>query len=362
MRFKSFIIEGNSGNLNRYPTLSESTSPTFMSIMKKIHKDCKPFLKEWAKPQKGKASVHLLFSGRYSDNTFQKKKVRKDRIPSDTHIMIHKDMNDLYSKRFGYPARSTSLFCSGSLQTASIYGDPYVIFPLKKYKYLWSKEIDDLYMILAKSNMVDRNPINQRNTNDRINPIIRVLSNKLCNGRTITKNFKGKYNQIYGSDAAKKGYWDAKTDDGTHIKIPRNQNQKPWVWLGDNNIVVSHYNDMIWIPDISWDDYYSKYFNDYRDEKVNTCDTKAKAQYLDYLDSLISTYQTTELLKALGMEKEIMVSFNDYYMVKFANGGGDTIKSWVREFGDTMPSDDDIRDWWYHNNVWPYGKLGIQGI
>ena len=74
-----------------------------------LRKDCTPFLKDMIKGNWG-----FLYSGRdgRKGDVF-KGKVRKNRKPTDTHRDIHRDLDILFQKKFGYPARSNSIFCTG---------------------------------------------------------------------------------------------------------------------------------------------------------------------------------------------------------------------------------------------------------
>jgi hypothetical protein len=73
--------------------------------------------------------------------------VRKDRKPSDTHIVTHRRFDRWFYQHFGIRARSEAVFCVGERgRTSTVqYGDPYIIFPIGEFKYIWSPKITDLY-------------------------------------------------------------------------------------------------------------------------------------------------------------------------------------------------------------------------
>jgi len=120
---------------------------TFVLMMTSILKDCKPFIKELT----SHSYVRFLYSGRKRDTDWFEGYVRSERKPRDLYIDIHEDFDKEFQKQFGYPARSNSLFCSGSQSQAYEYGISYMIFPQGNYKFLWSPEVIDLYLYLDKN-------------------------------------------------------------------------------------------------------------------------------------------------------------------------------------------------------------------
>ena len=129
MRFKHYINE-------------RGTELPFNIIIKELYDKCYPFIKEINKQQiKG-----FIFSGRENDVIKYTGKVRKNRNPKDSPIKTHNILDKLFKKKFGWKARSNAIFCTGNIHTAAAYGkNVYMIFPIGKYKFLWSPEIDDLY-------------------------------------------------------------------------------------------------------------------------------------------------------------------------------------------------------------------------
>jgi hypothetical protein len=129
--------------------ITESTGIPLVDVVKSIHKDCQPFLKEFIVPMGEK--VDFLYSGRLdSGKPFNKETMRTNRPSLDTNDMIHDDLNKAFQKKFGYPARASSMFVTGSMYMALEYGKIYAVFPIGNYKYLWSHEIDDLYNYFNK--------------------------------------------------------------------------------------------------------------------------------------------------------------------------------------------------------------------
>ncbi len=116
----------------------------FDEFWQDIKKNCQPFLKELGNNKWGE---FLMWRGVKSGAPdFFTNKPRSDRKPSDTDQRVHKVLDDTFNKKFGWRARSNSLFCTGNPDIAQEYSDHlYMIFPDKKYDYLWSPVISDLY-------------------------------------------------------------------------------------------------------------------------------------------------------------------------------------------------------------------------
>lgn len=106
---------------------------------------CKPFLKDWKKCN----TDLLLMSGRKKSENYFIGTVRKNRRPKNTKKEIHDNLNKLFKEKFGVEARGNSLFCTSLYSDAGGYGDAYVIFPIGKYKIIWSKDVGDLYIYLS---------------------------------------------------------------------------------------------------------------------------------------------------------------------------------------------------------------------
>jgi hypothetical protein len=105
---------------------------------KKIHKECKPFLRA----SKG----YSLWRGMWNKgDKIGKYKVRKDRKPLDTPADVHKELDIIFKRHFGWPARSSGLLTTGDEKVAATYGYSYQIFPIGKFRFIWSEGVHDLY-------------------------------------------------------------------------------------------------------------------------------------------------------------------------------------------------------------------------
>jgi hypothetical protein len=96
-----------------------------------------------------------LFRGykgsRFSNiNGFQVMEPNLDRTPVDTPQVLHTALNQAFKRQFGFPYRN-GVFASGSYEDARYYGEVYAVFPIGELKYIWSKQIGDLYVQLDRT-------------------------------------------------------------------------------------------------------------------------------------------------------------------------------------------------------------------
>ena len=71
---------------------------------------------------------------------------RTERLPSNTKPALHKWLDDIFYKKYGWRARSEGVFVDTSYFNAQEYGSAYLFFPVGRYKYLYNTKIDDLYI------------------------------------------------------------------------------------------------------------------------------------------------------------------------------------------------------------------------
>jgi len=105
-----------------------------------LHRDCSQFIK------KGKR----LYRGHKSNQTFFEKTTRKNRKAVDTPQVLN-DLIDLgFKKKFGWKPRSEGVYTTPYKDIASMYGIPYLFFPVDGYKYLWSPDVYDILIVIKK--------------------------------------------------------------------------------------------------------------------------------------------------------------------------------------------------------------------
>lgn len=133
MRFQSY--------LNESPDISIKDA---YEIMDMIKKDCQPFLRSRDKGQ-------FLWRGSEKQvDSYKKLTPRTDRKPKDMFQERHEKLDKAFDKIFGWKARSQGVFCYGSPTYAESYGEPFLVFPIGKFKFLWSPTIKDLYVQIGE--------------------------------------------------------------------------------------------------------------------------------------------------------------------------------------------------------------------
>lgn len=114
---------------------------TWEMIRDMIERDCKPFIKEL------KGSQQLLLRGMKQSGTKDifKKKVHKNRKPRMIPADLHERLGIYTKKKFGWNTREEGVFTSKVKFDASSWGQPFIIFPIGKIKYVWSNDVSKLY-------------------------------------------------------------------------------------------------------------------------------------------------------------------------------------------------------------------------
>ena len=122
----------------------EFSQKRWPAIRDRIKSECKPWLSAIRK-----CHNRLLFRGVRGKDGFKDlsfaKAVRKTRKPLDTLRAVSDILDDNFEKAFGWRPRSQSMFAVKDYSVAQAYGTPYMVFPVGKFRFLWSFEIPDLY-------------------------------------------------------------------------------------------------------------------------------------------------------------------------------------------------------------------------
>ena len=123
LRFKQFIKE---------EIILEVTDEN----LEKIKKDCSQFIKE--------SGGLPAFRGSERDLHFWNK-TRDVSIPRDSSDLLSTSLNLYLEDKFGYPAiRSFNrIYAAGDAPQLKQYGDLYYIFPVDKFNFVWSSEVQD---------------------------------------------------------------------------------------------------------------------------------------------------------------------------------------------------------------------------
>ncbi len=131
--------------------LTDSLKEDIDDLIQSIKRECKP----WLSSIKGcTAGRRNIWRGIDSNDDMLRKTVRTDRRPADTVKETHERNDKLFNRVYGWKPRSSGLFVNGGVGIATSYGfgEPFLVFPIGKYIFLWSNTIQDLY---ATSNRIE---------------------------------------------------------------------------------------------------------------------------------------------------------------------------------------------------------------
>ena len=144
-----------------------------------------------------------LYRGIKDNKNFFIKSPRKDRTPRDSGIFLHNFINEIMNNLNIKANRSNSFFTTNDRGRASIYGNVYIVFPLKGFSFFTNTFIEDLYLDFP---MIAENFINKKFEENREYYII--LSKYLKDNDdtfdyffdkfySLKNNFIDKYNTTY---------------------------------------------------------------------------------------------------------------------------------------------------------------------
>lgn len=278
----------------------------FQTWWERIEKDCKPWLNEI---RHGNSGGQLVYRGiKTAKGDFELRDVRKDRYPKDTSIEWHNALDDAFKSHFGWKARSEGLFVSHN-KTADSYGDVYIVFPVGKYRYLWSESYDDLYSYVSD---YEFSP-----SDDTVREWERDWENEYGEGNSGSWWYDGNDTGDSDIDDAidsviqdiveklrdEIGELDPEEDED---EIQNYQDQIEDAESKANRIVIKR--DMEWEPEVSLDDY----MNDIRDGWF-----PSEEELYEEADSIIRSgrYRTDSLLQGISKRHEVMVDCDKYYVI-----------------------------------------------
>ena len=274
MRLKQYII-------NEEKTYSfEEKTYSFEEIITLIMDKCQPVIKELLPFG---YNDNFLMSGRKHKNEVFIGKVRKNRKPTDTPLEIHNLFDSMFKKRYGWKPRSNAIFCTGSIDQANDYGQPYLIFPMGKIKYIYNPNIKDLFSDVLDNGIYSIEPDDPDVIEDinvsMVADMVREIGEELY------------YNKYEG---------DPDTD-----------------------------------PDI--EDWMDDHYDEIKDDVLNKMAEENKEHNLEIYDEVISGYKTNNLKRALGLGIEIMVGCKEYMALDFYLYY-DLIEYYLHTYGDKKPT------------------------
>jgi hypothetical protein len=113
-------------------------------VIETLKRDCKPFLNE------RKTKYNLLWRGvKRQFEGLKKVKTRMDRKPMDMPVEIKNIFDFEFKKTFGWKPRTEGVFASPNSDVRDYGNQVAILFPIGKYKYVWSDSIEDLWNEVA---------------------------------------------------------------------------------------------------------------------------------------------------------------------------------------------------------------------
>lgn len=143
MRF----IDLTEGVINK--ATDEDISPETIADI--VNKNCSEFLLE-SKGQALYRGVNIGGENLSFRDIFIEASPFLDRLPTNTGLETHEFAVKIMKDKGFKAHRGNSFFCSGVYGVAAEYGTVYHIFPKDGFKYTWSKNIDDFYYHVKKTN------------------------------------------------------------------------------------------------------------------------------------------------------------------------------------------------------------------
>jgi hypothetical protein len=163
MRLRRYINEDYQVGHKTYPTQTEGwldwCENEWPKIKKLIRKDCGPWLSAIKGCQHKAAFRGVSNTDILKDLTFIKA-IRQNRKPKDTNRADHIALDNGFEKAFGWRPRSQAMFIINDYSVAQAYGTPYLVFPVGKFKFIWSNHISDLYGGIRRyADLTDPDPL-----------------------------------------------------------------------------------------------------------------------------------------------------------------------------------------------------------
>lgn len=148
--FKHFLTENS----------DEKMMPIAIKAAETIFAKCQPFIKtsgvwfdsDGYSSNNKRGCLYRGIRNRVSGPTTQllsSHAANLQRKPVDMPPVFHTMLDDYLNEHFGFRYRSGGLFCSPVRAGTASYGNPYIVFPIGKYEYVYSEKIRDAFVDLA---------------------------------------------------------------------------------------------------------------------------------------------------------------------------------------------------------------------
>ena len=276
-------------------------------LLDEVFSDCKPFIEELRSCEKGSFLVRGV--GKHGEEMYDIKKFTlnlDDRTPRDMPIETHVELNHLFDEYLGWDVRNglftfgRNVFDNDELTSSqqSKYGwldtdygqRTYLLFPCDDFEFAWSPQIMDLYSDLEG----ERIPLylDEMYAEDEYNT-------------QYGEGGKGEWHlndiSTYESDKDKAILYISYNFEDFDIKCDEEiyETEDDFV----DNLELEIEDDLVWAPEMEWDDFLRDFEEDWRHELVKE------------LENIIYNYEDDNLNDALLSYNEICVNCKNYYLI-----------------------------------------------
>jgi hypothetical protein len=130
------------------------------NLIARLKQDCGPYISILTRTD-GKPLYRGSSRTNYTQlNGLDSISPRLDRLPRNIPDDVHNTLNELFTKKFGWPYRN-GIFTTSDDIDASIYGKVRVLFPIGELKYVWHPGIGDLYKFYQQHKNILHRSLNE---------------------------------------------------------------------------------------------------------------------------------------------------------------------------------------------------------
>ena len=325
--------------------INESSGNTSIEeILDLLWKNCKPFLNDLISTPYFR---DFMFSGRKGSKDIIRKPIRTRRDSKDTPVNIHKALDNVFYNHYGWRARSNAIFCTGSHSDATEYGDTvYMIFPVGKYKILYNKSINDLYMEVNGADFENDFDRWYKEENENDNDIYDEWEEEFGVGKAGHWEY---YDKIHMDVVFIDEHFEDADDVVDYLSNPENAEKEGMYsdYFEDNpeyelDIDI---DEVSWVPVITFDEFEDDYDVSSSDPGM---DVDILTAFFEDTFPFID-YQTNNLLDAIRADVEIMVNCKEYIGIR-ADKFRNALLSYYSENGYKKPDNVKIKEWYMKNS------------
>ena len=250
-------------------------------IWQKLKKNCKLYLKEYKKTGwVGKKAIWRGSSGIKKEG-IRTIIPRDDRKPKDMPPSLHQKFDDDFYNRHNWYPRSEGVFTTASKRSAATYGNPYLFYPIGKYRYLWSPETEDLYSFADGENLLS-------------------YGDDTWDAYSGDYETEDNYGREYGEGSGS-GHWEYKGEEVSDYRSDRDDVEDE---MKEREGDEYEWGEIEWIPEVTFDDYLYQKNEEDRDRQENE------------IWEMVKTYTNKDLKGAIASNHETMFQCNAYYIVQ----------------------------------------------